>query len=230
MKKKILGLIITLCLVPESGALLLMPIIFSDYPSNNNIEKIAAFFWASNMGCEEQNIINGYIDILEKEGYTKFFQFNDTDDFKADFQNVANYEDFNDILFFYLWGHGANNGNHSLTQFAPGKSTVWSNQFRDMCDTLDSSLIGSLVESCSSGDWSDDMIGGNYLAISSSWEKEVSVGTARGGKFSEAFFNAIKSGSNAIDAYKAGQAVVNAGGYIQLPKLCNESIYDFFAN
>ena len=126
-----------------------------------------------------------------------------------------------------------NNGQHSLTVLNPGDVTLWSNEFRDLCDTLDSSRIGSLVESCHSGNFADDMIGGGYLAMATSDEAYLSWQTANGGIFTNQFFNAIESGSNAIDAFSVAETHVlskSAPYYRQYPKLCDESIHDFFGN
>jgi hypothetical protein len=195
-------------------------------------EKIAVFFWASDAGT--QSVINEYKGYLQAEGYTKFFEFKDTTNFASDFSTVAAYEDANDIVFFYLFGHGNNNGAHSYTAFRTGGySIVYSNTFRSYCDGLDSTKVGLVISSCDSGDWADDMMGGGYLAISSSDETHYSwaVSTLPGEEvFANYFFNYVHNGYSAVDAYWAARSVMpSSGTYYQNPKICDQCTYDFFA-
>jgi len=193
-------------------------------------EKIGVFFWASDAGT--QTVINEYKVIMQNEGYTKFFEFKDTSNFYSDFQQVAAYEDANDIVFFYLFGHGNNDGYHSYTAFAPSSSIVYSNTFRSYCDTLDSTKVGMFISSCDSGDWADDMEGGGYLAISSSDEDHYSwaVSTLPGEEvFANYWWNYINQGYNAIEAFNLADALMpTSGTYVQNPKLCDECSYMFF--
>ncbi len=198
---------------------------------DGDVEKIAVFFWASDAGT--QQVINEYKGVLQNEGYTKFFEFKDTTNFRNDFDEVAAYEDANDIVFFYLFGHGNNDGHHSYTAFAPHSSIVRSNEFRTMLDTLDSNKVGLVISSCHSGDWADDMRGGHYLAISSSdethnsWAVTIIPGEER---FANYFWNYVSRGDNAVTAYrKAAADLPQDGDYVQFPKICDECPYDFFA-
>lgn len=195
-------------------------------------EKIGVFFWASDAGT--QTVINEYKTVLQNEGYTKFFEFRDTTNFYSDFQQVASYEDSDDIVFFYLFGHGNNDGSHSLTAFRTGGySVVYSNTFRSYCDTLDSSKVGLVISSCYSGDWADDMLGGGYFAASSSDESHSSwsVGALPGEeRFANYFFNAVSSGYSAYNAYLYAKGQLpTTGTYVQNPKVCNQCSYSFFA-
>ncbi len=193
-------------------------------------EKIGVFFWASDAGT--QTVINEYRAILVNEGYTKFFEFKDTSNFYSDFSQVAAYEDENDIIFFYLFGHGNNDGSHSLTAFAPDSSIVWSNEFRSYCDELDSNKVGMFISSCDSGDWADDMAGGGYLAISSSDEDHYSwaVSTLPGEEvFANYFWYYVSLGYNAVEAFNLADAQMpTTGTYVQNPKLVDECSYVFF--
>ncbi len=200
---------------------------------NGGTVKIAVFFWASDAGT--QSVINEYKSVLSAEGYTKFFEFKDTTNFSNDFATVAAYEDADDIVFFYLFGHGNNDGSHSYTAFRTGGySIVYSNQFRAMCDTLDSTRVGLVISSCHSGDWADDMAGGGYLAISSSDETHYSwaVSTLPGEEvFANYFFYYVSIGYNAPDAYYAAKArMPTSGTYVQNPKMVNECSYIFFGD
>ncbi|MFW9977812.1 MAG: PPC domain-containing protein [Candidatus Thorarchaeota archaeon] len=193
-------------------------------------EKIAVFFWASDAGT--QTVINEYKGYLQNEGYTKFFEFRDTSNFYSDFSQVAAYEDADDIVFFYLFGHGNNDGYHSYTAFAPSSSIVYSNTFRSYCDQLDSTKVGMLISSCHSGDFADDMAGGGYLAMSSSDEEHNSwaVGALPGEEvFANYFWNYVKNGYNAVDAFYAAKALMpTSGTYVQNPKIVNQCSYTFF--
>jgi hypothetical protein len=196
----------------------------------DGVEKIAVFFWASDAGT--QAVINEYKGYLQDEGFTKFFEFKDTSNFYSDFSQVAAYEDADDIIFFYLFGHGNNNGAHSYTAFAPSSSIVYSNTFRSYCDQLDSTKVGMLISSCDSGDWADDMAGGGYLAMSSSDETHYSwaVSTLPGEEvFANYFWNYVHNGYSAVDAFYAAKALMpTSGTYVQNPKIVDQCSYDFF--
>ncbi|NWF94805.1 MAG: pre-peptidase C-terminal domain-containing protein [Candidatus Thorarchaeota archaeon] len=195
-------------------------------------EKIGVFFWASDAGT--QTVINEYKAILQSEGYTKFFEFKDTTNFANDFATVAAYEDSTDIIFFYLFGHGNNDGYHSYTAFRTGGySIVYSNTFRSYLDGLDSTKVGLLISSCHSGDWADDMAGGGYLAMSSSDETHNSwaVSTLPGEEvFANYFWQYVQQGYSAVSAFNAAKALMpTSGTYVQNPKIVNECSYSFFA-
>jgi hypothetical protein len=194
-------------------------------------EKIAVFFWASDAGTS--SVINEYKGYLQDEGFTKFFEFKDTTNFANDFATVAAYEDASDTVFFYLFGHGNNDGYHSYTAFRTGGySIVYSNTFRSYCDGLDSSQVGMLISSCHSGDFADDMIGGGYLAMASSDETHNSwaVGALPGEEvFANYFWNYVDNGYSAVDAFWAARALMPTyGTYVQNPKICDQCTYDFF--
>jgi hypothetical protein len=194
-------------------------------------EMIAVFFWASDAGS--QTVINEYKSVLTSEGYTKFFEFKDTTSFSTNFATVAAYEDSDDIVFFYLFGHGNNDGSHSYTAFRTGGySIVYSNTFRTLCDGLDSTKVGMVISSCDSGDWADDMAGGGYLAIASSDEDHYSwaVSTLPGEEvFANYFFYYVSIGYNAVEAYNAADAAMpQSGTYAQYPKLVDQCSYNFF--
>ncbi len=196
-------------------------------------EKIAVFFWASDAGTQAN--IDEYWGILQAEGYTKKFDFGDTADFAADFAIVEAYEDPEDTIFFYLFGHGNNNGEDSLTAFAPGTSVVYSSELRVMFDTLDAERIGYLVESCHSGGFPLDFQAEPYLAMSTSDETHNSyaLSTLPGeGLFSDAFFDHVWDGFNAVDSFYFARQVVfdNARNdrFSQFPLIEDHSDYVWF--
>ncbi len=196
-------------------------------------EKIAVFFWASDAGTQAN--IDEYWTILQAEGYTKIFDFKDTADFEGDFATVEAYEDPEDTIFFYLFGHGNNNGEDSLTAFAPGTSVVYSSELRVMFDTLDAERIGYLVESCHSGGFPLDFQAEPYLAMSTSDEDHNSyaLSTLPGeGLFSDAFFDHVFDGFNAVDSFYYARQVVfdNARNdrFSQFPLIEDYSDYVWF--
>ncbi|MHA1719953.1 MAG: Ig-like domain-containing protein [Promethearchaeota archaeon] len=196
-------------------------------------EKIAVFFWASDAGTQE--VIDEYWTVLQNEGYTKIFNFEDTSDFAADFATVEAYEDTDDTIFFYLFGHGNNNGEDSLTAFAPGTSVIYSSELRVLFDTLDAERIGYLIESCHSGGFPLDFQASPYLAMSTSDEDHNSyaVSTIPGeGLFSDAFFDHVADGYNAVDSfYFARQVVFDSAQndhFSQFPLIEDYSDYVWF--
>ena len=206
--------------------------------TNNGIidpegEKIAVFFWASDAGTQAN--IDEYWAVLQAEGYTKKFDFGDTANFAADFATVEAYEDPEDTIFFYLFGHGNNNGEDSLTAFAPGTSVVYSSELRVMFDMLDAERIGYLIESCHSGGFPLDFQSDPYLAMSTSDEDHNSyaLSTLPGeGLFSDAFFDHVLDGYNAVDSFYFARQVVfdNARNdrFAQFPLIEDYSDYVWF--
>jgi hypothetical protein len=203
-------------------------------PPNPNGEKIAVFFWASDAGA--QWVIDEYWSVLQGEGYTKIFNFKDTYNFQSDFNTVEAYEGPEDTVFFYLFGHGNNNGVDSYTAFRPSGSFVYSSDLRDMFDTLDAERIGYLIESCHSGGFPQDFHASPYLAMSTSDadHNAYAVGSLPNeGIFSDAFFDHVDDGYNAVDSFYYAQQVVydGAGGYdtyMQYPQIADYSSYVWF--
>lgn len=196
-------------------------------------EKIAVFFWASDAGIQAN--IDEYWGVLQNEGYTVKFDFRDTPDFEADFNTVEAYEDPEDTIFFYFFGHGNNNGEDSLTAFAPGTSVVYSSELRVMFDRLDAERIGYLVESCHSGGFPIDFQADPYLAMSTSDEDHNSYALATlpgEGLFSDAFFDHVLDGFNAVDSFYFARQVVfdNARNdrFSQFPLIFDQSTYVWF--
>jgi hypothetical protein len=197
-------------------------------------EKIFVCFWASDAGT--QNEIDKYWSYLQLEGYTKLFNFKDTANFEADFATVEAYEDPEDTIFFYLFGHGNNNGEDSLTAFAPGTSVVYSSELRVMFDTLDAERIGYLIESCHSGGFPLDFQAEPYLAMSTSDEDHNSyaLGALPGeGKFSYYFFEHVYDGYTAVESFYYAENIVISEArnsrFAQYPIIVDYSTYVWFA-
>lgn len=201
---------------------------------NPDGEKIAVFFWASDAGA--QWVIDEYWSVLQGEGYTKMFNFKDTSNFQSDFNTVAAYEGSEDTIFFYLFGHGNNNGVDSYTAFRPSSSIVYSSSLRTMFDTLDAARIGYLIESCHSGGFPQDFHVSPYLSMSTSDadHNAYAVGSLPNeGIFSDAFFDAVDAGYTAVQAFDYAEQVVfdGAGGtdtYMQYPQIADYSTYVWF--
>lgn len=192
-------------------------------------DRIGVFFWASD--CPTQAVINEYKAVLQNEGYTKFFDFKDTTNFADDFDEVADYEDADDTIFFFLAGHGSEDYSR-IDLRNVGDTHVYSHIFRNYCDTLDSTKVGLLVSSCYSGDFADDMEGGGYLAITSSdvthmtfYVDHIMPGE---GVFSNHFFYYVSNGFNAVTAYNAACNQMPTTHHIQNPQICDESSHTFF--
>ncbi|TFG19399.1 MAG: hypothetical protein EU530_06370 [Promethearchaeota archaeon] len=206
--------------------------VFNDNPVQPG-EKIFVAFWASDAGTQAN--IDEYWAVLQLEGYTKKFDFKDTVNFAADFATVDAYEDPEDTVFFYLFGHGNNNGEDSLTAFAPGTSVVYSSEMRVFFDTLDAERIGCLVESCHSGGFPVDFQAEPYLMMSTSDEDHNSyaLSTLPGeGLFSDAFFDHVLDGYCAVDSfYFAEQVVFDTArnpSRMQYPMIADYSDYVWF--
>ena len=206
--------------------------VFNDNPVQPG-EKIFVAFWASDAGTQAN--IDEYWAVMQAEGYTKKFDFKDTANFAADFATVDAYEDPEDTVFFYLFGHGNNNGEDSLTAFAPGTSVVYSDEMRVFFDTLDAERIGCLVESCHSGGFPVDFHAEPYLMMSTSDEDHNSYALSvlpGEGLFSDAFFDHVLDGYNAVDSfYFAEQVVFDAArnpNRMQYPMIADYSDYVWF--
>ncbi|MBN1330266.1 MAG: hypothetical protein JXA54_12400 [Candidatus Heimdallarchaeota archaeon] len=194
-------------------------------PPPSGGEKIAVFFWASDAGTA--TVINKYITYLQREGYTKFFNFKDSTNVASACQSVDDYETSEDTIFVYIIGHGNNDGSHSYTCFRPSASVVYSNTFRGYMNNWEAGRKAIFVESCHSGDWADDFRASPYLAMSTSDETHVSYAysTLPGeGKMSYYFFQRVYAGYNAVDSYNyARQYCTN-----QYPKIADYSTYVWF--
>lgn len=201
--------------------------------ANTIPEKIAIFFWASDAGT--QACVDEYWAILQDEGYTVMYNFKDTADFEADFDTVEAYEGVEDTVFFYLFGHGNNNGEDSLTAFAPGTSIVYSSELRIMFDRLEAERISFLIESCHSGGFPLDFQDSPYLAMSTSDEDHNSYALAElpgEGKFSDAFFDHVADGYNAVDSFHFAEDLVlsvRPRNRRQYPIIVDFSDYVWFA-
>jgi len=199
-------------------------------------EKIAVFFWASD-ACKDYTI-DDYRDYLEDEGYTKFYEFEDSTDVTADCQTVDNYELSTDAVFVYIIGHG-NWFFGSYTCFSPGGSRVYSFHFKSYMDAWESTKKAILVESCHSGTWSTDFAASPYLAISTSdiWHESLLWTSNAGpheGIFSHYFFEHMHAGYTDVDCFNYAKGFVdptlyNGEDHYQYPILRDYSSYVWFS-
>ncbi|MBN1802763.1 MAG: hypothetical protein JW891_14740 [Candidatus Lokiarchaeota archaeon] len=198
---------------------------------DNIAEKIAVYYWASNLfeiiSAEAlRNTINIYNEVLWYEGYHKSYYFEDSLDFDADFQKVADNEGEKDRIFFYLLGHGNYDGADSETWFNSNLQPIESSNFRELVENLDTNEVGILVDSCHSGGWVDDFWGTDYLVISSTNRDFGAVFNPINaqGEFSFDFFSGISwYGHDAVTAYEYAKS-----GSITFPCI-NVGSYTFFA-
>ena len=192
--------------------------------------KIAVFFWATDAG--QETFIDDYIDILQLEGYEKFYKFEDSTNVESHCQTVDNFEYEDDTIFVYIIGHGYYTDSHSFTAFkAENCSQVYSNTFRGYMDDWEAEKKCLLVESCQSGGWADDFASSPYLAMSTSDDYFYSHtynnhSTPYEGDFSHEFFYAIYIlGDNAEDAFDYACDEID---YIQNPQIEDHSSYVWF--
>jgi hypothetical protein len=191
-------------------------------------EKIAVFFSASDAYTPASYFTGTLTNILQGEGYTKFFYFRDSTNPQADMATVDAYEDVDDTVFIYILGHGNNDGSHSYTAFRPSASIVYSDDFRDWYDDFEAERKCLFVESCHSGDWADDFAASPYLAMSTSDETHYSyVGTYGGiqiGVMTYYFFQAINNGYTGYNAWNYARGYTSN----QYPKSSDYSSYVWF--
>jgi len=200
--------------------------------------RIGVFFWASD--THTQTYINEYKSVLQSRGYTKFFDFKDSTNFAADFAAVDAFEDADDVVFFFIAGHGGVHDGHSRTDVrgVSGTTYIQSDDFRTYCDSLESAKIGLLVGSCYSGYWPDDMEGGGYLTMSAcDFDERAGLIMEQGINvyevFSNKWFYYVSIGYKAISAYNAANTYVlqhQDPTWPQHPQVCNECPPPFFIN
>ncbi len=182
----------------------------NDFELDAITEKIAVFFYAYD-ACNDDTI-DTYEEILDDEGYTKYFRFANSDDVSDDCDTVDDYERPADTLFCYIIGHGEydNSEEKSYTYFKSNENTqVYSDTFESYMDNWDSARKGLLVDSCYSGTWATDFTTSPYLAMSSADtanEADFRSGYSnQEGEFSYYFFEAVDAGDTAVEAWEAAE-------------------------
>ena len=200
--------------------------------------KIGVFFWASD-SLHDDNIINEYINVLKKEGFTSFFKFKDTGDYITNFNAIDSHEDSNDIIFLYIKAHGDYNPSIGESYSELGSVRLHSSVLLDELDDLEANHIGFLVESCKSGGFVTNSYNTDYLAISSSNIEKESYDyiVSREGYFSDEFFDAVNDGDSANSAYWEARSsykwyphleFYQTIGLAQSPLWYNGCSYNFF--
>ncbi|TFH08702.1 MAG: carboxypeptidase regulatory-like domain-containing protein [Candidatus Thorarchaeota archaeon] len=208
-------------------------------------QKIGVFFYV-NPGYQvtEEQIdgqIDAYQDILEDEGFTKFFEFQDTDDFVGDFAGVNNYEREHDVVFLYTFSHGDDSGWLKLGGQTYPAYKVQVLQVITCLESLDSNKVGWVVTACFAGNAYDEASShSSEIFLITSSNDEVSQFYCPGSGYTEQpyrcafaypFFASIASGKNAIDAYWDAEDETAAGYYDhrQFPLIYNGlADYTFF--
>lgn len=182
----------------------------NDFELDAITEKIAVFFYAYD-ACNDDTI-DIYEEILDDEGYTKYFRFANSDDVSDDCDTVDDYERPADTLFCYIMGHGEYDSSEgeSYTYFKSNEnSQVYSDTFKSYMDNWDSARKCLLVDSCYSGTWATDFTASPYLAMSSADtanEADFRSGYPdQEGEFSYYFFDAVYAGDTAVEAWEAAE-------------------------
>ncbi|NHK30083.1 MAG: carboxypeptidase regulatory-like domain-containing protein [Asgard group archaeon] len=193
-------------------------------------EKIAVFFYADD--AANLDIIDEYMDILEDEHFTKFFEFRQSVDVESDCQTVADYEIEEDTIFVYIWAHGIYDDEEEYSSLSYFKSLqnspVYSFEFKGYMDDWDAERKCLLVESCYSGTWAKDFAESPYLAMSSSDETHESKFMAPWeGKFSHYFFEHVEDGYTAVQSFYYAENYCDAP-YNQYPVIRDYSSYVWF--
>jgi len=194
-------------------------------------QKIAVFIWAEDV-CT-QSIINQYKATLMNEGYEKFFNFNDSSDYKSDLNDVDAYERSGDTLFFYLYGHGNYTGDYSymLYNSENDKKRISSPSLRIELDKMEANRKGLLVEACKSGGFVEDFEDSPYFVMSSADKYHNALGIAPTapchGLFSYWFWGWVGVGYSDSDAFSIADTFVGLSSN-QNPQMSDQSPYTFF--
>ncbi|MFX1344150.1 MAG: hypothetical protein ACFFBC_00095 [Promethearchaeota archaeon] len=192
-------------------------------------EKIAILFWLDEVNGTH---IEDYIEILENEGFTKFYcDMNlELGEFYSIFDQVDAYEDENDIIFLYLHGHGARSGDDTIIQLHP--EITWkyrATEFMIEMAQLESKRKMVLAHCCHAGGFVNYFDFEPYTVISSCKINELSRHYPSGeGYFNRPFFDAIENGANAYQAFSIASAEVASSGMTpQISDLCDITFFAY---
>ena len=165
---------------------------------------------------------------MNYEGYTKIYKIKDLENLDTSqhyasigtfFEALDDYEWSQDIIFFYIWGHGPaittdnpfvkikRTGSSERYFYSDVKSGY--NDLTTCLGTLESHKIGFLIESCKSGGFVTTMEDKSYCAISSSDTSHNSYAWGGEGRFSHYFWEALKGPipHNAYNAWHYGKTM-----------------------
>jgi len=187
------------------------------------IDKVAVILYASDANSNNgdptyQWMAEGYIDeytgkLYNGEGYRKFYIYRDVGS-QTEFNNIIDCLvdkriDYQDEIFFYIWGHGNyySGNSHTCLDYKDywrlSSSHYW-NKLNYLYDETGSIKIGFLVESCYSGGFEEDFRGKYpFLAMTSSSTTRSSYidGITREAVFSAYFWDEVSGGNNAYEAF-----------------------------
>ncbi len=192
-------------------------------------EKIGVLIYASDAGVNSGNIgtytdsnINDYAFVLSLKGYTKIYKIKDlvnletSDEYDAigDFFNELDiYEWSQDIIFFYLWGHGPlyeEDDYIKIKRTGDDEKYLSSSDFEIYLESLEAQRKGFLVASCKSGDFVVNLQDRQYLAMSVSDESHDSLAWGGEDQFSHYFWESVAPNPIAWDAYGSWAWAVQA--------------------
>ncbi len=227
-KKSLLGLLmISLGLASLSS--IGYAAIFRPPKPQRDPEKIGVLIWSSEVGT--QTIIDKYIRILEREGYTKFFEFEDCH-IQSALASVDAYENSCDTIFFYLYGHGEYKNFQYIFYYDNGYG-ISSSYLKEKLDQLEATRKGLLIEACYSGGFVDEFSEEPYIVMSSADKEHKAQGTTQDppgeGRFSLAFWIYVNVGKKDTTAFNLAKEYTSLYSN-QNPQISDMSDYTFFAS
>jgi len=176
-------------------------------PPPNQPLKLAFFIYASDVATE--SIIRPYADILGYDhGYIAFLY--EDPNLESVFDSIDNLEDYNDMLFFYFYGHGEHVDGQFIFDYSPALD-MGSIMLRYHFDKFEAESIAVLMESCYSGEFVDRFEDNDkYLIMTPT---DINHPAAAYGPsfpsepiFSDFFWSYVDSGDDAITAFNKAKA------------------------
>ena len=223
-------------------------------------DKVGVFFFSSDCGSKSGDTTNSehaegnihiYKEVLMGENYNKFYIYRDLLSSSKDevMDRMVKFRiDYQDIVFFYIWGHGEYNAvkknddieTYSKVWHSEYGGTIDSKEFKSVCDLIDSTKIGLLVEACYSGGFYYDFYFQETCFVITSTEtyREGTQGGFMGiaeGVFSHYFWNYVTSGYDAEQSFNYAKIDTHSfcdkfGVEHQEPLRKDHPTYTFFAN
>jgi hypothetical protein len=211
---------------------------YKDVYIDDKGDRYAYFFYqpTEDGGFFGQNAVDEYTNTLEARGYTVYNR-PDPNNWKSDMADLDDMESTYDRIFIYISGHGSYHNpiigdDYSKVNVADGvfESDIRSNVLRKKINDLESERITVLVQSCSSGDFKDELDNeGNdacdYVNVMTSADQSHSsyyngqTGADAESLFSNYFFNAISYGYTITEAFNYAK---NYNSYTSSPNpLCD---------
>jgi len=214
------------------------------YIAPTNVEKIAAFFYATDATTSAYMQSYGN-QLINEEGFDTVLYYEDPTDWEGNIDDdIDPLEDSDTFVFIYFCAHGAYDGSNSYMQMSKYWVVDWwifghweyrycySNALNTAIDThLESENIMVLVESCHSGGFVDDLKGSGMHVIATTDHDNVAYcvsAVPSVGVFTQGFFTRLNYGYNDGLAYSfARQDAINAHSD-QNPMHDDQCVYNWF--